>query len=196
MLCGVLPAQQVHGSLTNQRVLDLVSAGARPERICRIIEDAPQVSFILTPGVEDDLAKAGVTKEVIKAMEARELGVPSWSIPSPPVPLPAATPPVVPVPVPFATIPPTPAPTPFPAPSAPLPAPLLPSGGRNSAKNQPNVVIEVVNDAVVAQRNIFIPIPGSPTTVSTTCGGDNCTSKIYPGTLLSRTSLFSQVFTV
>ena len=105
LLGGILSAQQVHGALNNQRVVDLVSSGVRTERILRIIADAPQVSFILTPGFEDDLIKAGVSKEVIRAMEARDLGIPSWDVPGPPAPVaapsdahPAPFPPIVPPP--------------------------------------------------------------------------------------------------
>jgi hypothetical protein len=52
------------------------------------------------------------------------------------------------------------------------------SGGKNKGQNV--IQIQVV-DYFTSQRDFSLPIPGSPTTVNTTCGGDSCTSKIYPG---------------
>jgi hypothetical protein len=139
--CGALLAQQAQGYVTNQRVTELLSAGVRTEEIFRIISTAPQVSFNLSPRETDALMKAGVPEEMIKAMSAREQGIPFTSAVSarvygetlsdnqnrilqPPVPSPA-TALVVPAPMPVATsvrgpapsvtVPPPPTPTPVPA---------------------------------------------------------------------------------
>ena len=76
LLCGALLAQQVQGYLTNQRVVDLLSVGVRTKEIFRIIATAPQANFNLSPRDTDALIKLGVSEELIKAMAARERGVP------------------------------------------------------------------------------------------------------------------------
>lgn len=73
-LCTCLVAQQARGPLTDQKVLDLVTAGVRPAEVIRIIQTAPAVDFDLRPVSTDALMKAGVSEEVIKAMAARENG--------------------------------------------------------------------------------------------------------------------------
>jgi hypothetical protein len=62
--------------LTNERIVHLLSAGVTPDELVRIIGTAPQVSFNLTPTGTDALLKAGVADDIIKAMAAREQGIP------------------------------------------------------------------------------------------------------------------------
>lgn len=69
-----LAAQNTQGTLTNMRVANLVRSGVSTPEILRIIGSAPQVSFDLRPGSTDNLLKAGVSEDVIKAMAARESG--------------------------------------------------------------------------------------------------------------------------
>jgi hypothetical protein len=73
-LAGCLIAQKPQGTLTNQRIGDLVQAGVTTDEIIRIIISAPKVNFDLRPGSTDNLLSAGVTEDVIKAMAARESG--------------------------------------------------------------------------------------------------------------------------
>jgi hypothetical protein len=75
-----LVAQQTRGPLTDPKVLDLVTAGVRSTEIIRIIQSAPTVDFDLRPVSTDALTKAGVSDEVIKAMAAKESGVPVSAI--------------------------------------------------------------------------------------------------------------------
>jgi len=71
-----LAAQEPQGTLTNIRVANLVRLGVSTPEIARIIGSAPQVNFDLRPGSTDNLLKAGVSEEIIKAMAARETGAP------------------------------------------------------------------------------------------------------------------------
>ena len=81
LLAGLLCAQKPQGTLTNQRIGDLVQAGVSTEEIIRIIASAPKVSFDLRPGSTDNLLSAGATEDVIKAMAAREQEI-STSLPA------------------------------------------------------------------------------------------------------------------
>lgn len=67
-------AQQTQGPLTNQRIGQLVEAGVTQNEIIRIISSAPNVNFDLRPNSTDELLKAGVSEEIIRAMAARESG--------------------------------------------------------------------------------------------------------------------------
>lgn len=58
------------------RVADLVRMGVSTPEIMRLIGSAPQANFDLRPGSTDNLLKAGVPEDIIKAMAARENGVP------------------------------------------------------------------------------------------------------------------------
>jgi len=69
-----LAAQEPQGALTNMRVADLVRMGVSTPEIMRIIGSAPRANFDLRPGSTDNLLKAGVSEEIIKAMAARENG--------------------------------------------------------------------------------------------------------------------------
>lgn len=73
-LLGLPIYGQQAGPLTDQRVIDLARAGVRPDELARIIADAPQVSFDLTPAWSQAMMTAGVTEDTIKAMAAREAG--------------------------------------------------------------------------------------------------------------------------
>ena len=75
-LCGLLLAQQAQGILTNQRVVDLLSAGVELAEVFRIIATAPRVSFNMAPSDTNALMKAGVSEEIVNAMSAREHGFP------------------------------------------------------------------------------------------------------------------------
>jgi opacity protein-like surface antigen len=69
--------QLTPGTLTDQRVIEMVRAGVRADQLAQIIAAAPQVSFDLSPAGTDALLKAGVTEDTIKAMAAREQTPPS-----------------------------------------------------------------------------------------------------------------------
>lgn len=80
-LCSVtlsvcLIAQSSPGTLTNQKIAELMRLGVQPTEIIRIIQSAPTVDFDLRPVSTDALMKAGVSEELIKAMAARENGAP------------------------------------------------------------------------------------------------------------------------
>jgi hypothetical protein len=62
------------GPLTNQRVIQLVQSGVRADEVFRAIATAPSCSFNLTPSDVDQLLRAGVSEETIKAMSARQNG--------------------------------------------------------------------------------------------------------------------------
>lgn len=70
----VAQQQQPSGPLTDQRIIELVRAGIHSDELARIIATAPQVNFLLTPAATDEMLKAGVSEEIIKAMAAREQG--------------------------------------------------------------------------------------------------------------------------
>jgi hypothetical protein len=79
LLCSLamaasLCAQRPAGTLTNQRIGDLVQAGVSSSEIIRIIGSAQTVNFDLRPGSTDNLLSAGVSEEIIKAMAAKENG--------------------------------------------------------------------------------------------------------------------------
>jgi hypothetical protein len=74
LLASVAFGQQAQGQLTNQRIGDMVLAGVSQSEIIRIIASAPTTSFDLRPGSTDTLLKAGVSEDIIEAMEAREAG--------------------------------------------------------------------------------------------------------------------------
>jgi len=81
LLCSLvitasLCAQQPAGTLTNQRIGDLVQAGVSSSEIIRIIGSAQTVNFDLRPGSTDNLLSAGVSEEIIKAMAAKETRTP------------------------------------------------------------------------------------------------------------------------
>ena len=69
-------SQRRSGPLTDERIIELVRAGVRPDELARVIATAPQVSFDLTPAATDAMMKAGVSEDAIKAMAAREQGTP------------------------------------------------------------------------------------------------------------------------
>jgi hypothetical protein len=71
-LAGCLLADQ---ALTNQRVGDLIAAGVSANEVIRIIGAAHTVNFDLRPGSTDNLLKAGVPQDVVKAMAAKEAGL-------------------------------------------------------------------------------------------------------------------------
>jgi TonB family protein len=60
--------------LTDARIIQFVRNGLRGDEIIRLIETAPSISFDLTPSATDQMLKAGITEDVIKAMAAREQG--------------------------------------------------------------------------------------------------------------------------
>jgi hypothetical protein len=72
VVAGSLFAQQP--SLTNQRVIELMHSGVTAAEIQRLIASAPSVDFLLTPTATDELLKAGVSEDTVKAMSAREQG--------------------------------------------------------------------------------------------------------------------------
>ena len=78
-----LCAQQVQGPLSDQRIMSLAMAGVSAQEIIRIVGSAPEISFDLSPGATDGMLKAGVSSEVIKAMAARESGVPVPALAAP-----------------------------------------------------------------------------------------------------------------
>lgn len=67
-------AQPRSGPLTDQRIIELVQTGVRLDEVVRVIATTPQVSFDLSPVATDNMLKAGVSEEIIKAMAARESG--------------------------------------------------------------------------------------------------------------------------
>jgi hypothetical protein len=73
LLCGgILFGQQAQEPLTDQRIINLLAAGVRPDEITRIINTAQEVSFVLRPTETDIMMKAGATEDVIRAMAAKE----------------------------------------------------------------------------------------------------------------------------
>jgi hypothetical protein len=69
LLCSLvitasLCAQQPAGTLTNQRIGDLVQAGVSSSEIIRIIGSAETVNFDLRSGSTDNLLSAGVSEEI------------------------------------------------------------------------------------------------------------------------------------
>lgn len=72
ILASAAAGQQTQGQLTNQRIGDMVLAGVSQSEIVRIIGSAPAVNFDLTPSSTDNLLKAGVSEDIVKAMAARE----------------------------------------------------------------------------------------------------------------------------
>src|SRR5260370_40103583 len=79
------PAQS--GPLTNQRIIELLHSGVRPEELARIIATAPQVSVDLSPTGTNTMMKAGISEDTIKAMAAREAGFASDTpVQQPPTP--------------------------------------------------------------------------------------------------------------
>lgn len=60
--------------LTDARISELAQKGVRSDEMIRLIRTAPSVNFDLAPAAEDQLMKAGVSEDVIKAMAAREMG--------------------------------------------------------------------------------------------------------------------------
>src|SRR6185312_9483840 len=74
------------GPLTDERIIALVHAGVRPDELARVIAMAPQVSFDLTPAATDAMMKAGVSEDTIRAMAAREQGMPP-DVPAQPHPI-------------------------------------------------------------------------------------------------------------
>lgn len=74
-LCALTAAaQQPKGPMTDQRVVNLAYAGLSADELVRVIRNAPEVNFDLTPAALDGLAKAGISDQVIRAMAARESG--------------------------------------------------------------------------------------------------------------------------
>jgi hypothetical protein len=67
--------------LTDQRVIELARSGVHPDELARIIAMAPQVSFDLMPGAEQQMMQAGVTEDTLKAMAIRESGPNPRSLP-------------------------------------------------------------------------------------------------------------------
>jgi hypothetical protein len=61
--------------MTNQRIFDLAALGVSSEEMIRIIASAPSVTFDLRPGSMENLTKAGVSDDVIKAMAAKQDGL-------------------------------------------------------------------------------------------------------------------------
>jgi hypothetical protein len=78
-----LYAQQVQGPLSDQRIMALAMEGVSGQEILRIIASASEISFDLTPVATDAMLKAGVSAEAIKAMAARESGIPARAIAAP-----------------------------------------------------------------------------------------------------------------
>jgi hypothetical protein len=74
ILASVAVGQQAQGTLTNQRVGDMVLAGVSQKEIIRIISTASVVTFDLRPVSTDALLQVGVSEDIIKAMAARENG--------------------------------------------------------------------------------------------------------------------------
>jgi hypothetical protein len=60
--------------MTNQRVIQLVQSGVRADELFRVIAASPTISFHLAPTDMDELMRAGVSEETIKAMAARQNG--------------------------------------------------------------------------------------------------------------------------
>jgi len=79
-------SQPRSGLLTNERIVELVHAGIRPDELARVVATAPQVSFDLTPAATDAMMKAGVSEDTIRAMAAREQGMPP-DVPAQPHPI-------------------------------------------------------------------------------------------------------------
>src|ERR1700756_813093 len=90
VFASVAFGQQAQGTLTNQRIGDMVLAGVSQSEIIRIISTASVVTFDLRPVSTDALLKVGVSEDIIKAMAARESGTaPAVSAPAPAVSAPA-----------------------------------------------------------------------------------------------------------
>jgi hypothetical protein len=62
------------GSLTDERIVNLVKGGLSEDELLRRIASAPATQFNLTPAWTDYMLKSGVSENVIKAMAARESG--------------------------------------------------------------------------------------------------------------------------
>jgi hypothetical protein len=75
-LAVYLIAQSSTGALTNQKIGELVRLGVRPAEVVRMIQSAPTVAFDLRPVSTDNLLAAGVPEDVIKAMAAKQNGLP------------------------------------------------------------------------------------------------------------------------
>lgn len=91
-LCALTAAaQQPKGPMTDQRVVNLAYAGLSADELVRVIRNAPEVNFDLTPAALDGLAKAGISDQVIRAMAARANGaaIPAASINHSYIPRPA-----------------------------------------------------------------------------------------------------------
>src|SRR5689334_13104156 len=77
VFASVALGQQAQGTLTNQRIGDMVLAGVSQSEIIRVISSASTIAFDLRPGSTDNLLKVGVSEDIIKAMAARESGQPA-----------------------------------------------------------------------------------------------------------------------
>jgi hypothetical protein len=74
IFASVALGQQAQGTLTNQRIGDMVLAGVSQTEVIRVISSATTISFDLRPSSTDSLLKVGVSEDIIKAMAARESG--------------------------------------------------------------------------------------------------------------------------
>jgi hypothetical protein len=70
-------------TLTNQQVIQLVKSGTTPDDLVAAIQSAPKVSFHLMPADMDELLKAGVSEDAIKAMAVRQNGPTLASVAAP-----------------------------------------------------------------------------------------------------------------
>lgn len=85
-LCALTAAaQQPQGPMTDQKIVNLAYAGLSADELVRVITQAPETSFDLTPAALDGLAKAGVSDQVIQAMAAKQEGVPVRAVSPRPV---------------------------------------------------------------------------------------------------------------
>jgi hypothetical protein len=74
LLASVALGQQTQGTLTNQRIGDMVLAGVSETEIVRVISSVRAFSFDLRPNSTDALLAVGVSEDIIKAMAAKEIG--------------------------------------------------------------------------------------------------------------------------
>jgi hypothetical protein len=74
-LLAVVAFAAESGPLTDQRIFDLAALGVSSDEMIRIIASAPAVNFDLRPGSMENLTKAGVSDDVIKAMSAKQNGL-------------------------------------------------------------------------------------------------------------------------
>src|SRR5690348_5783310 len=63
--------------LTDQRIMNLTQDGVSEAEILRLIATAHEFAFDLRPAATDAMLKVGVSDAVIRAMAARESGMPS-----------------------------------------------------------------------------------------------------------------------